>query len=663
MTAPVPAPDSPLAADRFDQGRNAWRYVRLLATTSWRRAGEVLLLDVALALTEGLGVLLLFPLLTLAGVGASARPANGLAGEVLALSTLLHLPQTLGAALAVYALVIAARALLQRASAITSLRLGEEFLLLLRGRLYAATVRARWDHLVRRRSADLVQALTGDLERQADSPGLLLGLVSSGLFLVMYVGVAARLSGATTALALATGAGLMLVLRRRRQAARDAASLVDDHIHVLFTAAEEHVHGIRTTKEYGAEERSSTLLHRYGVDVARANVRCERLFADARATLSIGSVLVLCLTVYTAHRVARLDAAGLLVLLYVFMRLTPQLSALQNGYQNFMRDMPVFARVLHRIEECEEAAEHGTRDDRPMSLRECIALRDVRCAYLPPLEGSGAVDKGAVPLHGRRRDALRSVSMRIPARETTAIVGPSGAGKSTAADLLLGLLFAQSGEVSIDGDELTPARAPRWREHVGYVPQVPFLFHDTIRANLQWAAPDATEGEMHEALALAGAADFVARLPRGLDTVIGDRGSAVSGGERQRLALARALLRRPALLILDEATSAVDAECERRIRQVIASLHGRMTVLIITHALAAVRDADHIYVLEDGHVTEAGCYDTLLALGGRFTALCTAQGLASSRLGAATDPPEGFLRLPDPRPGGIFPGPLTRMPA
>ena len=166
---------------------------------------------------------------------------------------------------------------------------------------------------------------------------------------------------------------------------------------------------------------------------------------------------------------------------------------------------------------------------------------------------------------------LKDLSLTIAAGRVTAIVGSSGAGKSTVADLVNGLLSPGTGRVLIDGAELTPEAARAWRRHVGYVAQDTVLFHDTVRANLRWANPDASEQEMKESLSLA-AAEFVFELPQGLDTTVGDRGMLLSHGQRQRIALARALLRKPGLLILDEATSSLDFDNEKRILDAIEQL-------------------------------------------------------------------------------------------
>jgi ATP-binding cassette subfamily C protein len=230
----------------------------------------------------------------------------------------------------------------------------------------------------------------------------------------------------------------------------------------------------------------------------------------------------------------------------------------------------------------------------------------------------------------------------------TAIVGTSGAGKSTLADLIMGLIEPQDGAVLIDDVPLDAERLHAWRGCIGYVAQETFLFNDTVRANLLWAYPGATEDELRTALRLAAADDFVARLPDGMETVLGDRGVRLSGGEQQRLALARALLRKPSVLILDEATSNLDSENERRIQGAIEALHGGITIVAITHRLSTIRNADIIYVLENGRVIETGDWTSLTAGGtGRFLELCKAQdalpdvgdvGAASQRVGPSGSP-------------------------
>ena len=212
-------------------------------------------------------------------------------------------------------------------------------------------------------------------------------------------------------------------------------------------------------------------------------------------------------------------------------------------------------------------------------------------------------------------------------------MGSSGAGKSTIADLLMGLITPEMGRITVDGVPLEHSQS--WRESIGYVAQDTFLFHDTVRANLLWARPDATESELSEVLTMAAAEEFVSRLPQQLDTVIGDRGATLSQGERQRLALARALLRRPKLLVFDEATNSLDSENETRILSAIEHLRegiagAGVTTVLIAHRLSTIRWADLIYVIEAGRVVESGDWTTLsVKLDGRFRSWCVAQGLAA----------------------------------
>jgi ATP-binding cassette subfamily C protein len=201
-----------------------------------------------------------------------------------------------------------------------------------------------------------------------------------------------------------------------------------------------------------------------------------------------------------------------------------------------------------------------------------------------------------------QRPTLDNVDLFLPAFKTTVILGPSGGGKSTLADLLIGLLRPDEGSILVDGKKLGGDMLHDWRKSVGYVPQESLLFHDTLRANLLWARPEARDEDLWTALRLAAADEFVRRFPEGLDTMVGDRGIRISGGERQRISLARALLRRPTLLLLDEATSQLDQENERRILEALDALRGTMTIVFISHRLSALRCADLVVRIEAGRV-------------------------------------------------------------
>jgi ATP-binding cassette subfamily B protein len=234
----------------------------------------------------------------------------------------------------------------------------------------------------------------------------------------------------------------------------------------------------------------------------------------------------------------------------------------------------------------------------------------------------------------------------VPAGKMMAIVGPTGAGKSTISRLLFRFYDVTGGQISVDGHDITQVTQDSLRQAVGVVPQDTVLFNDTIRYNIAYGRPDATEEEIVEAAKLAQVHDFVLRMPDGYNTMVGERGLKLSGGEKQRVAIARTILKNPRILILDEATSALDTRTEQEIQQALRLVAANRTTLVIAHRLSTVVEADEILVLQEGMVTERGTHGALIAQGGLYAQLWQRQSeaMAAAEVAAAAEAAAGLDR-------------------
>jgi ATP-binding cassette subfamily B protein len=232
------------------------------------------------------------------------------------------------------------------------------------------------------------------------------------------------------------------------------------------------------------------------------------------------------------------------------------------------------------------------------------------------------------------RPILKGVTIRVPAGQKVAIVGSSGSGKSTIARLLFRFYDVDGGRLTIDGQDVRDVTLSSLHAQIGVVPQDTVLFNDTIRYNIAYGRDEASEAEVIAAARAAQLHDFIIRLPKGYDTAVGERGLKLSGGEKQRVGIARTLLKNPPILMLDEATSALDTETERDIQDALEAMGRGRTVITIAHRLSTIADADRIVVLEDGQVVEEGTHEALLAREGRYWQLWNRQQSETEGLAA-----------------------------
>jgi ABC-type multidrug transport system fused ATPase/permease subunit len=593
--------------------RDAWPEVRALL---WRHRGPLAIGMVLMLVNRAAGLVL---------PGSS----KWLIDEVLVAGRMeLLVPLALAAGLATLVQAGTGFALSQVVSVA-----GQRAIAEMRRSIHAHVVHLPVSYFDRTKSGILISRVMADAEGIRNLVGTgIVNLLGGFLTALVAVGVLfwinATMTLAALVLLIGFGGGMAYAFRTLRPIFRERGKI---HAEVTGRLAE-GLGGIRVVKTYVAEPREEEV---FGGGVLRLFRNIASTITGTSAVSAVATLVVGALGVMIMLMGGRAIEAGAMTIgdlvMYVFfvgLMAAPLVQIAGVGTQL----TEAFAG-LDRIRELQQV----TREDAEERGREPI--REVRGDVV--FENVGFEYEPGVPV-------LRAVSFHAPAGSTTALVGPSGAGKSTLIGLVMAFHRPTSGRVIVDGQDLAGARLSDYRAHLGVVPQDNFLFDGTIRENIAYGRPAASDEEILAAARIAHCHEFIERFEDGLETVVGERGVKLSGGQKQRVAIARAVLADPRILILDEATSSLDSEAEAMIRDGIQTLRRGRTTFVIAHRLSTIRSADQILVLDDGRIVERGTHQALLTRNGLYRRLYEKQyGLESDRF---INPGEEFGEAaPDPR--------------
>ncbi|MEU7837191.1 ABC transporter ATP-binding protein [Nonomuraea sp. NPDC049129] len=538
----------------------------------------------------------------------------------------------LALAIAALALVDAALTLVQRWF---SARIGEGLIYDLRTEVFDHVQRMPVAFFMRAQTGALVSRLNSDvIGAQRAVTSTLSSVVSNVISLVLVLGAMLALSWQVTVVAMVllpifivpakwVGRRMSALTREQMQLDAEMSSVTTERFNVA---------GAMVAKLYGRPEDDTAVYSSRAARVRDVGVTVGMYGTVFRVALGLVAALATAL-VYGIGGVLAVGGAfelgTLVALAALLMRLYGPLTSLSNVQVDVMTALVSFDRVFEILDLKPMVSEKpGARPlpDGPVT----IEFDGVQFRYPAAEEVSlASLESVARQDTGPSQQVLRGVSFTAGPGRLIALVGPSGAGKTTITSLVSRLYDVNEGAVRINGLDVREATLASLRDTVGVVMQDAHLFHDTIGANLRYARPGASDEEIWDALRAAQIGDLIEALPDGLDTVVGDRGYRLSGGEKQRLALARLLLKAPRVVVLDEATAHLDSESEAAVQQALKTALAGRTSLVIAHRLSTIREADEILVVQDGRIAERGRHEELLARGGLYAELYRTQFSAS----------------------------------
>jgi ATP-binding cassette, subfamily B, bacterial MsbA len=554
---------------------------------------------------EGVGVGLLVPLLSLLLGGENAtpmRPLQWLERQLPGHSPAFYVAVVCSAIVA----AIAAKNVAAYISQVLAADLKKRISVTLRDALFRRLHTADLDLFDRSPGGEIANVFLVETYRVALAIDVLVSTLQRGSIGLFYLGALCYISWPLTllvvALAAAIGSVLAFVYRRITSAGVELTELN----HRIAAFLTQSFAGVRIVRATNSQGRVIDEFRAMSVAQARAEERSTHassmLFPLTETLAVIGAMLIVCCAYVFFVRPGHMLSSYLLAYGFMLLRLLPLLNQLY-GLQGHL------LYLAGGVREVQIWLDTPVYPSRPFGTRQYAPLRSAihfdRISYTYP---NGAV-------------ALRDVDFTVPVGQTVAIVGPSGSGKSTLAAILLRFRSPTTGRVMVDGNDYWEYSPESWHRATALVEQDAFLFHGTLRENIEYGFAGATPEAIQRAIEVANLSDVIATLPQGLDTLVGERGAMVSGGQRQRIAIARAIIRDPSILILDEATSHLDSVSEQLVQQALMNASRGRTTIVIAHRLSTIREADKLIVLEQGRLVEAGTWEALEASGGAFQRL------------------------------------------
>ena len=570
----------------------------------------MLLLLVVTALVEGLSIGFLVPLLESINNQGDVATSSQVSRLVSEMYDLLGIPFALWTIMVGGFALFAVQGVLKFFSQTEMVRLGGSITGNTRTTIFENLLRTDLAYIQDRKSGDFISSLITEPNRLNTAFMLSMQFLTQAIETGVHVGLAIYLSWQLVLGVVAMmGVSSLLVRFEFRRVRRYGERLTAIN-RALQNTSVEHLAGVRILKAFNLEAISSGEFGRQAREFWVLSHLTTMSSARLALIFQFGMLAVLMLSIYVALNYLNMSAALLLTFIFVLYRLYPRVGGMNSSLHRLTFNLSGVEHVMTLLKETSNPAIHaGTR---PFdSLQDGIKFERVTFAY--------DVDT----------TVLQDIEFSIRRGETTAIVGGSGAGKTTVVNLLMRFYDPSVGGVLVDGVDLRELDLTDWRHAIALVNQDIFLFNDTIHNNIAVGKRGATVEEIVAAAKRAHAHEFIQDLPDKYGTVIGDRGVRISGGQRQRLALARAVVRDPQILILDEATSELDTKSEQLIRKAVEELGEDRTIVIIAHRLSTIKHADKIIVLDAGRVVESGSHDALVRQNGRYAEFLRVQDLTT----------------------------------